>query len=225
MNVLKFIFEVDLHQRGDHTVRFFRSDGGSEFQNAKMDTLLRMHDIAREQTCRGTSFQVGKPERMIGVIFAGIRTLLFDSKMPTVFWAEAFATKIYLYNRTPGADGKSPFERRYGKPPKIKHLRPFGAGCAINIPTGDRKGTIVAATVPGIMVGYGYVEGKKGYRVYVPSTRKVITAYNVTFNSLSASLHERKLSNTHLVASSDETAAMLDEFHPASLTRADDVLI
>jgi hypothetical protein len=214
---LKYIIEVELHQRADHTVKYWRSDGGSEFQNSRVDSLLAAHDIKREQTCRGTSFQVGLPERIIGVIFSKIRVYLYDAKLPTVFWAEGFATAIYNYNRTPGRDGKSPFERRYGRAPKVGHLRPFGTSCAINIPTGDRKGKIVAAAIPGILLGYGYVDGKKGYRVYVPTTRKVVTSYDVTFSDLASSLTERRAASPHLVATSLDTSAMLDELHPSNL--------
>jgi hypothetical protein len=216
-DALKYIIEVELHQRADRTVKYWRSDGGSEFQNSRVDNLLAAHDIKREQTCRGTSFQVGLPERIIGVIFSKIRVYLYDAKLPTAFWAEGFATAIYNYNRTPGRDGKSPFERRYGRAPKVGHLRPFGTSCAINIPTGDRKGKIVAAAIPGILLGYGYVDGKKGYRVYVPTTRKVITSYNVSFSDLASSLSERRAADPHLVATSLDTTAMLDELHPSNL--------
>jgi hypothetical protein len=216
-DAVKDIIEVELHQRGDHTVKAWRSDGGSEFCNSRMDTLLRMHDIKREQTCRGTSFQVGTAERLIGELFAKIRTTLFDSKLPMGFWAEALATAVYVFNRTPGQDGLSPFERRFKRAPKVGHLRPFGTSCAINIPTSDRRGKIAAAAVLGILVGYGYVDGKKGYRAYIPTTRKVVTSYDVTFSDLAKSLQERRAAEPHLVASPADTAAMLEELHPARL--------
>ena len=216
-DLLKDIIEVELHQRGDHAVKFLRSDSGTEFLNSRMDSLLRLHDIKRERTCRGTSFQNGKAERTIGVLFAKIRTLLFDAKLPTVFWAEAFACAVYMHNRTPGSTGVSPFQSRHKCRPKISHLRPFGTGCCINIPTQQRKGKLVSAAVPGIMLGYGYVDGKKGYRVYVPTTRKVITSYDVTFNTLAASLHERRSAEPHLVASTAQTAQMLEELQDPTL--------
>ena len=75
----------------------------------------------------------------------------------------------------------------------------------------------MSAAVPGIMLGYGYVDGKKGYRVYVPTTRKVITSYDVTFNTLAASLHERRSAEPHLVASTAQTAQMLEELQDPTL--------
>ena len=167
--------------------------------------------------CRGTSFQNGKAERAIGTLFAKIRTFLHDAKLPTVFWAESFACAVYMHNRTPGSDGRSPFERRHGSKPKISHLRPFGTGCCINVPTDKRKGKLVSAAIPGIMVGYGYVDGKKGYRVYVPTTRKVITSYDVTFNTLSASLQERRAAQPHLVTTPSDIANMLEELQDLTL--------
>lgn len=39
--------QIDLHQREDHFVKFFRSDGGTEFTNKTVDELLAKHGIVR----------------------------------------------------------------------------------------------------------------------------------------------------------------------------------
>jgi hypothetical protein len=96
-------------------------------------------------------------------------------------------------------------------------MRPFGIDCAVNIPTTARKGKLVAAAVQGIMVGYGYVTGKKGYRVYIPTTRKVVTSYDVTFSDLRTSLMRRRTAQPYLVMSSQQAAEMIEELHPVAL--------
>lgn len=42
---LTTILETQLHQRDDHVVKFFRSDGGREFVNKKVDALLHQNGI------------------------------------------------------------------------------------------------------------------------------------------------------------------------------------
>ena len=86
----------------------------------------------------------------------------------------------YTLNRTPTEDEKSPFELRYGRKPKVSHLRPFGNPCVIY-----RKRTVAGkiqdAGVKGTFLGYGYVSGKKGYRVRICGTNSVTTTRDVGF--------------------------------------------
>ena len=82
---LERLIEVQLHQRDDTVVRFYRSDGGAEFQNNRTDTLLAKHGIEREVTCASSSHQNGKAERRIRTIFEGVRTCLSDAGLPVGF--------------------------------------------------------------------------------------------------------------------------------------------
>ena len=76
---LTTILEVDLHQRDDRSVKYFRSDGGTEFNNKKVDELLAKHGIVRETTCANTSYQNSKAERRIRTLFDRVRTTLSDA--------------------------------------------------------------------------------------------------------------------------------------------------
>ena len=99
--------------------------------------------------------------------------------MTAGFWADAAVYAAYTLNRTPSEEeGKTPFELRYNKRPKISHLRPFGNPCVVyrerNV-AGKEKD----AGVKGILLGYGYVNGKRGYRVRIVGTNKVVTTRDV----------------------------------------------
>ena len=182
VNHLKTLLEVDLHQRDDRSVKYFRSDGGTEFKNKKVDELLAKFGIVRETTCANTSYQNGKAERRIRTLFDRVRTTLSDATLYVSrgFWADSAAYAAYTLNRTPSEDSKSPFELRYGRPPKVSHLRPFGNPCVIY-----RKrsvaGKIEDAGVKGTVLGYGYVSGKRGYRVRIDGTNSVMTTRDVSF--------------------------------------------
>ena len=175
---LRRIIEVALHQRDDTTVKVFRSDGGSEFTNKTVTALLDKHGIVREQTCPDTSYQNGKAERKIRTIFERVRSCLADSGLPPGFWADAAVYAAYTLNRTPSPGSVSPFFKRYGKKPSVRHMRPFGNPCVIY-----RKRTVAGkvqdAGVHGTFLGYGYVDGKKGSRARVGNTNKVVTSRDI----------------------------------------------
>ena len=99
-DTLEKIFAVNLHQRADHTIRFMRHDGGTEYVNSKVTALLRTLGIVSERTCPGTSHQNGKAERHIGILFASMRTLLADARLPAYLWAECLCYIVYVHNRT-----------------------------------------------------------------------------------------------------------------------------
>ncbi|GKG41622.1 putative ribonuclease H-like domain-containing protein, partial [Tanacetum coccineum] len=56
------------------------------------------------------------------------RTMLADSKLPTMFWTEAISTACYVLNRVSitNPHNKTPYELISGKVPQISHLKPFG---------------------------------------------------------------------------------------------------
>lgn len=213
--VIKHIIEVELHQSHEHAVLHFRSDAGTEMKNKKMDHLLRRHGIARELTCTETSYQNGKAERYIGVLFAMLRTLLHESRMPQSFWGEAVCAAAYVGNRLPltsHKDGLSPFQLRHKKPPDLSHLRPFGSGCSVILPKRLHRGKHLPRSRTGVMVGYGYVRGQKGYRVYVPEMRSILTSVNVTFTDLYQSVRSRRRAKRGMYTSDQEVSEMLRDF-------------
>ncbi|KAH9919775.1 uncharacterized protein BXZ73DRAFT_52470, partial [Epithele typhae] len=54
--------------------------------------------------------------------------MLLDAELPQGLWPYAYKHAIYLTNRTPTSalDGTSPFEKRFGSPPDVSHLRAWG---------------------------------------------------------------------------------------------------
>ena len=175
---LTHIIEVRLHQRDDTLVKVLRSDGGTEFVNQRVNALLARHGIEREVTCANTSYQNGKAERRIRTVFERVRTCLSDAGLPAGFWAEAAVYVAYTLNRTPPAGGSSPFYMRYGRHPRVSHMRPFGNPCVIYR---ERKvaGKVQDAGIPGTFLGYGYIDGKNGARVRTGNTNKVATVRDV----------------------------------------------
>ena len=192
---LREVIEVKLHQRNDHAVKFFRSDNGTEYVNEAVSTLLAQHGIVRERTCPASSYQNGKAERTIGILFEMMRKALYESRLPPFLWLEALRWAVYTYNRIPLSnrkDGKSPFDLRYKKKPDISNLRPFGVRGGVTLTKPNRSGKHSATGHSCIMVGYGYVNGQKGYRLYIPRRKMVITSINAHFDTIYNSVTLRK---------------------------------
>jgi hypothetical protein len=109
------------------------------------------------------------------------RAMMIESNFPDALWAEAINTANYLHARTPTSAnaGISPYEKLYGKKPHISHLRRFGCIAYRLIPPQQRTGKFSARAEPLYMIGYA---SNSIWRLWNPSTNRVILASNVTFD-------------------------------------------
>ena len=212
---VRHVIQVELHQRNDHAVKFFRSDNGTEYINTAMNTLLANHGIVRERTCPASSSQNGKAERTIGILFAMMRKALYEARLPPSFWLEALQWAVYTYNRIPLShrkDGKSPYDLRYNKQPSVSNLRAFGVRGSVTLTAPNRAGKHMPTGHPCILVGYGYVDGQKGYRLYIPSKRVVITSLNAQFDTIYNSVAYRKQGDPALYMDDNQRHAINQMF-------------
>ncbi|GJV71930.1 putative ribonuclease H-like domain-containing protein [Tanacetum coccineum] len=85
---------------------------------------------------------------------ASARTMLADSLLPTVFWAEAVNTACYVLNRVlvTKPHNKTLYELIIGRPPSISFMRPFGCPVTI-LNTLDPLGKFYGKAEEGFLVG------------------------------------------------------------------------
>jgi hypothetical protein len=103
--------------------------------------------------------------------------MLHSSNAPLWLWSEAVRYASYILNRVPSNEKlKTPFEIFYRIKPDVSNIRVFGSLTFILCPDQDRK-KVDDKSLIGIMVGFD--EEQKGYRIYVPSKRKVIVTAHV----------------------------------------------
>ncbi|GJT87698.1 ribonuclease H-like domain-containing protein [Tanacetum coccineum] len=89
---------VKWHRRMGHLnkkVKAIRCDNGTEFKNAKLIELCGEKGIKRDYSNARTPQQNGVAERKNRTLIEAARTMLADSKLPTMFWTEA-ADEGYL---------------------------------------------------------------------------------------------------------------------------------
>ncbi|GJS20065.1 putative ribonuclease H-like domain-containing protein [Tanacetum coccineum] len=117
-------------------VKAIRCDNGTEFKNSKLIELCGSKGIRRDYSNARTPQQNGVAERKNRTLIEAARTMLADSKLPTMFWTEAVSTACYVLNRVlvTKPHNKTPYELVSGKVPNISHLKPFG--CLVTILNG-----------------------------------------------------------------------------------------
>nr|GEU66803.1 hypothetical protein [Tanacetum cinerariifolium] len=88
----------------NHKVKTIRSDNRTEFKNNELIEFCGLKGIKREYSNARTPQQNGVAERKNRTLIEAARTMLTDSFLPTIFWAEAVYTAFYVLIRF---DGKS----------------------------------------------------------------------------------------------------------------------
>ncbi|GKB75092.1 putative ribonuclease H-like domain-containing protein [Tanacetum coccineum] len=136
--------------------------------------------IKREFSVARTPQQNGVAERKNRTLIEAARTMLADSLLPTVFWAEAVNTACYVLNRVlvTKPHNKTPYELIIGRPPSISFMRPFGCPVTI-LNTLDPLGKFDGKAEEGFLVGYSV--NSKAFRVFNSQTRKVEENLHVNF--------------------------------------------
>ena len=97
------------------------------------------------------------------------RCMMFEKKMPKMFWAEAVATSIYLLNRLAikAVEGQTLVEAWSGFKLLVKYF---------HIPTVKRT-KLDEKDVKGVFISYA--TKSKGYKIYKLNERKVVIAKDV----------------------------------------------
>lgn len=113
-------------------------------------------------------------------IMEGARSLLYHTKLPLEFWAEACSTAMYLRNRSPARALKdqTPFECLFGRRPDISQLKVFGCVSYVHI-SDNQRWKLDAKAHKAIFVGYP--PGVKGYKLYDLGKKKFVVSRDVQF--------------------------------------------
>ncbi|GJT21408.1 putative ribonuclease H-like domain-containing protein [Tanacetum coccineum] len=98
-----------------------------------MNEFCRLKGIKREFSVAKTPQQNRVAERKNMTLIEAARTMLADSLLLTVFWAEVVNIACYVLNKVLVAKphNKTPYELIIGRPPSISFMRPFG--CPVTI--------------------------------------------------------------------------------------------
>nr|GEV01750.1 hypothetical protein [Tanacetum cinerariifolium] len=138
------------------------------------------HGIKREFSVPRTPQQNGITERKNRTLIKAARTMLADSLLPILFWAEAVNTACYIQNRVlvTKPQNKTLYELLHGRTPSIGFMRPFR--CPVTIQnTLEPLGKFERKVDEGFLVGYSM--HSKAFRVFNSRTRIIQETLHVNF--------------------------------------------
>ncbi|GJY63530.1 retrovirus-related pol polyprotein from transposon TNT 1-94 [Tanacetum coccineum] len=173
-------FITGIENQINHKVKIIRCDNGTEFKNNDMNQFYEMKGIKREFSVVRTPQQNGVAKRKNITLIKAARTMLANSLLPTIFWAEAVSTACYVQNRVlvTKPHNMTPYELLHGRQPSKSFMRPFGCPMTIlNIlyPLGKFDGK----ADKGFFVRYSI--NSKAFRVFNTRTRKVEENLHINF--------------------------------------------
>ncbi|GJW57987.1 putative ribonuclease H-like domain-containing protein [Tanacetum coccineum] len=143
-------------------------------------TLLILKGIKRDYSNARTPQQNGVAERKNRTLIEAARTMLADSKLPTMFWTEAVRTACYVLNRVlvTSPHNKTPYALLTGNIPSVSHFKPFGCHVTI-LNTSDHLGKFDGKADEGYIVGYA--ASNRAYRVYNVHNKRVEETMNLRY--------------------------------------------
>ncbi|GJZ32143.1 copia protein [Tanacetum coccineum] len=111
----------------------------TEFKNREMNEFCGLKGIKREFSIARTPQQNGVAERKNKTLIEAARTMLADSLLPTVFWAEVVNTACYVLNRVlvTKPHNKTPYELIIDRTTKNRFMRPLDV-CSLLYLTANR---------------------------------------------------------------------------------------
>nr|GEV67867.1 ribonuclease H-like domain-containing protein [Tanacetum cinerariifolium] len=148
--------------------------------NVDLKNFCGMKGIKREFSVARTHQQNEVAKRKNRTLIEAARTMLADSLLPILFWAEAVNTACYVQNRVlvTKPHYKTPYELLLGRTPSIGFMRPFGCPNTI-LNTLDPLGKFDRKTDEGFLVGYSV--NSKALRVFNNRTRIVQETLHINF--------------------------------------------
>jgi hypothetical protein len=168
------------NQLGD-TIKAIQEDKGGEFMSKEFEEHCDRKGIVRRHTVRKRPQQNGSAENGNKVMGERITTMLAEANLPMQFWVEALLALMHIWNRCPTSalKGKTPYELWLKLKPDVSHLRVWGCLAYVHIQKDKRKG-FSPHMEKGIFIGYP--DGYKGWKFYIPSTKKAVISERADFD-------------------------------------------
>ncbi|KAI3681549.1 hypothetical protein L6452_36348 [Arctium lappa] len=175
-------------------IQKLRSDNGTKFRNAKINSYLSEEVISPNFYAARTPEQNGVVERNNRTLVEAARTMPAGSDLPTIFWAEAVSTTYFTQNRATIVKRfkKVACELINNRRPNVKYFHVFRCMCFIlndrdQLTKFDKKANV------GKFIGYSLTA--KAFRVLNLRTRTIQESINVSFDEKES--RSSKTQNSH----------------------------
>ncbi|XP_015164024.1 uncharacterized protein [Solanum tuberosum] len=161
------------------SVKVLRPDNGTEFVNSVCAQLFKDLGIIHQRSCPYTPQQNGVAEMKHRHLLEVTRALRFQAKIPLKYWGHCVLAAAYVINRLPSSvlQFQTPYEKLYGSPPVLTHLRTIGCLCFAKVLNEHDK--LLPRSRSAIHMGYSDVQ--KGYLLLDFHSNSFFTSRDVLF--------------------------------------------
>lgn len=158
-----------------------RTDRGGEFTSTEFHDYCNINGIKRHLTAPYTPQQNWVVERRNRTLMEMTRSTLKAMKVPNYLWGEEVGDSTYIVNRVPtrALENMTPYECLRQKKPNLSHLRVFGCLAYAKIDAAMLKKLDDRSLA---LVNFGTEPGSKSYRLYNPTTRRIVVSRDVEFD-------------------------------------------
>ena len=137
--------------------------------------------IEHQHTVQARPQQHGLAVRANCVLSECIMAMLKESGLAMVFWGEALAALIHIWNRCPTAalHNATPYELWNGHKPDVSHLRVWGCTAYVHVQK-DKCPALHPHYKKCVFIGYP--DGYKGWKFYNPTTKCTVISERADFD-------------------------------------------
>ncbi|CAI7854777.1 unnamed protein product [Closterium sp. NIES-54] len=163
----------------DFPVQRLHSDRGREFSSARLGAFCRAQGIRQTFTLPASPQQNGIAERRIGMVMEIARTSMIHAAAPHFLWLFAVQYAAHQLNLQPRVSlpETSPTLRWTGKVGDAYGFRVWGSRAFVRDLSADK---LSPRAVPSVFLGFP--PDAPGWQFYHPTSRRVLSSQDVTFD-------------------------------------------
>jgi transposase InsO family protein len=163
----------------NHRLKMVVSDNGGEFCNKQFSALYQQRGIQHLTSSPYPPQQNPLAERGNRTTVEKTRALLLTSGLLLDWWGKAVVLSVFLENRSPDSsiNFSTPYEMWHGKKPDLTRLVPFGCRAVVFEEQHFHDFKFSPSSLEAIFVGYD--GSHHSFKVWVPSTNKLVTSHHV----------------------------------------------
>ncbi|CAI7919139.1 unnamed protein product, partial [Closterium sp. NIES-54] len=163
----------------DFPVLRLHSDRGGEFSSARLGTFCRAHGIRQTFTLLASPQQNGIAEHRIGMVMDVVRTSMIHAAAPHFLWPFAVQYAAHQHNLQPRVSlpETSPTMWWTGKVGDASAFRVWGSRAFVRDLSANK---LSPRAVPCVFLGFP--PDAPGWQFYHPTSRRVLSSQDVTFD-------------------------------------------
>ncbi|GKD23282.1 retrovirus-related pol polyprotein from transposon TNT 1-94, partial [Tanacetum coccineum] len=173
-------FKALVEKEAGTEIKCLRTDRGGEFNSREFKLFCEDKGIQRQLTASYTPHQNGVAERKNRTVMNMVRSVMSARKVPKIFWPEATNWCVHVLNRSPTSalENSTPEERWSNRKPSVSYFRVFGCIAHVHVPK-ERRLKLDDRSFKCVL--FGVSEEAKAYRLYDPTTKRIIVSKDVVF--------------------------------------------